>query len=80
MSDFDLDVPLPKTRATIGNGGASMIARMMPVGASRLCDSVQEAQAIVMAMRYQKFRGCRQKRTMEKNGEVGWRVWKLGNL
>ena len=76
MDEFDTNIPPPEK----AKESPSDMALRMPVGSSKLFDSKRDALRLVYAMHYQRFKCSQQKRTMEKHGEVGHRVWKLGNL
>lgn len=74
MSKFDLDVPCP----TRGDK-MSRVAIEMPVGGSKLFDNLRDAQRLIYSLIYNRYKCARRKRNMEEHGEVGWRVWKLGD-
>jgi len=73
--DFDTNVQLPTPRSRRSDN--SCLINAMPFGASKLFSEWNGAQAFAMSLDYYGFKCARRKRSLEIDGEEGWRVWKL---
>lgn len=78
---FKVDYNIPvirkqKRRVT----GMSKMARDMPVNSSILFSTEDEARGLTNALFHNRYESARRKRTIKRDGESGWRVWKLGDM
>jgi hypothetical protein len=76
---FKIDLDVPITDRYDRFQGMTKVVREMPVNSSILFSTQAEAISCVNILVQNHYAAARRKRTIEKHGEEGWRVWKLGD-
>lgn len=75
---IEMEIPISDRRKKKLTG-MTRLAREMPINGSILFATESEALSCITALRQNYYHAARRKRTIEKHGESGWRVWKLGD-